>query len=170
MSHLIHIHTGFGAGLEKSDSVLPSQLEGGHGKKSWINGSSQVVRHPTSSWPSQASSRTLPRLALTLSACSFCTFLLASMSHLFPRRRRSTPAEAFWEQKGKTSKAGSCSSSQCPSCSRFCPHLFDALHPVLNILKGFLICDVVYQDDALGMAEFTEELGTLVPFGLPIAL
>ena len=88
--------------------------------------------------------------ALTLSACSFCTFLLASMSHLFPSKRRSTPAEAFWEQRVE---AGSCSFSQSPSSSRFypvppplwnCPHLFDALHPVLNILEGFLICDVIY--------------------------
>lgn len=129
----------------------PEPTRGGTWEEESDKGSSQVLRHPTSPWPSRASSRPLPSLALTLSACSLCTFLFASMSHLFPRRRRSTPADAFWEQKGKTSKAGSCSSSQCPSCSRSCPHLFDALHPVLNILKGFLICDVVYQDDALGM-------------------
>lgn len=28
-------------------------------------------------------------------------------------------------------------------------YLFDAFHPVLNILEGFLICDVIYEDNAL---------------------
>lgn len=29
------------------------------------------------------------------------------------------------------------------------PHLFDALHPVLDVFEGLLVCDVVHQDDAL---------------------
>lgn len=28
-------------------------------------------------------------------------------------------------------------------------HLFDALHPVLDVFEGLLVCDVVHQDDAL---------------------
>lgn len=28
-------------------------------------------------------------------------------------------------------------------------YFFDALHPVLNILKGFFISDVIHKDDAL---------------------
>lgn len=84
-----------------------------------------------------------------MSACSFRTFLLASMSHLFPSRRRSTPAEAFWEQQGKASQGAPCPPSRCPRSSGFSPHLFDALHPVLDVLKGFLICDVVHEDNAL---------------------
>ncbi len=31
----------------------------------------------------------------------------------------------------------------------FRSYFFDALHPVLNILKGFFISDVVHKDDAL---------------------
>lgn len=29
------------------------------------------------------------------------------------------------------------------------PHLFYALHPVLDVFEGLLVCDVVHQDDAL---------------------
>lgn len=32
------------------------------------------------------------------------------------------------------------------------PHLFDALHPVLDVFEGLLVCDVVHQDDALMQA------------------
>lgn len=32
-------------------------------------------------------------------------------------------------------------------------YLFDALHPVLNVFEGLLVCDVVHQDDALPTAE-----------------
>lgn len=32
-------------------------------------------------------------------------------------------------------------------------HLFDALHPVLDVFEGLLVCDVVHQDDALTQSE-----------------
>lgn len=32
-------------------------------------------------------------------------------------------------------------------------HFFDALHPVLNVFEGLLVCDVVNQDDALAQSE-----------------
>lgn len=54
------------------------------------------------------------RRALTLSACSLRTFLLASMSHLLPSSRRCTPAAAFWRPEGRRSRAGRCPPS-CPS-------------------------------------------------------
>ena len=36
------------------------------------------------------------------------------------------------------------------------PHFFDALHPVLNVFEGLLVCDVVHQDDALTQSEERE--------------
>lgn len=32
-------------------------------------------------------------------------------------------------------------------------HFFDALHPVLYVFEGLLVCDVVHQDDALPQSE-----------------
>lgn len=32
-------------------------------------------------------------------------------------------------------------------------HFFDALHPVLNVFEGLLVCDVVHQDDALAQSK-----------------
>lgn len=102
VSHLIHICAGLGTCLEESDPMLPSKLWGGGRRREVGKG-----------WQPSGIQLRLG-LALTLTACSFCTFLLASMSHLFPSSRRSTPAEAFWQQKGRRSKVGSCSPSLSP--------------------------------------------------------
>lgn len=37
------------------------------------------------------------------------------------------------------------------------PHFFDALHPVLDVFEGLLVCDVVHQDDALSCREQQHE-------------
>lgn len=100
MSHLIHICAGLGTGLEESDPMLASQLWSGGGRREVGQG-----RQPSGT-------QLRLGLGLTLTARSFCTFLLASMSHLLPRSRRSTPAEAFWEHKGRKSQVRSRSPSR----------------------------------------------------------
>lgn len=140
-SHLLHVHAGLGAGLEEADPMLLGQLEdegtprgkGGHGPTALPHGRGGSCPHPT------------------FSAASRCTLRLLSMSHLLPMRSRSTPADAFWgvgdRERGSFTHPPQPSPITAPAPP--CPHLLDALHPVLDVLEGFLIRDVVHQDDAL---------------------
>lgn len=142
VSHLIHICAGFGTCLEESNSMLPSQLWGGEMRRVDKGGGSPWS--PNSPWPPSRASpdRPAPSALSSWPPCHTCS----PAADAAPLQRHSGSKRAGGVKLGPAHLHGPLTLQVLPSPPSLQNgfHLFDAFHPVLNVLEGFLICDVIH--------------------------